>query len=308
MKFLTKEVRLALTAIVAMILVFLGINFLKGINVFQATNSYYVQFRNINGLTISNPVFANGYPVGIVRTIEYDYSRTDNVIVGIELQDEMRMPQGTRAELVTELMGGVKMNLILEKNPTQFVEQGDTIQGGMHKGSLNKMEAMIPVVEQILPKLDSIMGNLNRVLADTALTTTLHNVATMSGELAETSKSLNRMMKKDVPALVANLKEVSDNVNKITADVAEADLSATIEQVNATLQKVKSFSKQLDDMGYTLNRKMNSKDNTLGLLLNDRSVFDNLNSTISHADSLMIDLKAHPKRYVHFSIFGRKDK
>lgn len=130
----------------------------------------------------------------------------------------------------------------------------------------------------------------------------------MSGELAETSKSLNRMMKKDVPALVANLKEVSDNVNKITADVAEADLSATIEQVNATLQKVKSFSKQLDDMGYTLNRKMNSKDNTLGLLLNDRSVFDNLNSTISHADSLMIDLKAHPKRYVHFSIFGRKDK
>ena len=170
------------------------------------------------------------------------------------------------------------------------------------------MEAMIPVVEQILPKLDSIMGNLNRVLADTALTTTLHNVATMSGELAETSKSLNRMMKKDVPALVANLKEVSDNVNKITADVAEADLSATIEQVNATLQKVKSFSKQLDDMGYTLNRKMNSKDNTLGLLLNDRSVFDNLNSTISHADSLMIDLKAHPKRYVHFSIFGRKDK
>ena len=304
MKFLTKEVKLALTAIVATFLAFIGINFLKGINVFEASNTYYVQFKNIGGLAVSNAVYANGYPVGIVRTIDYDYSRIDNVIVGIELDDDMRVPDSTRAELEVELMGGVKMNLVLGANPTKFMEQGDTIQGGMHVGSLNKLEAMIPTFEKMLPTLDSIMTNINHLTGDSALLATVHNAAVLSGQLTEISANLNKMLKNDMPELLANFKSISKNVDKVTGDLAKADLNETIQKVNNTLDEVSKFGAIAEE----ITAKMKSTDNSLGLLLNDRSVFDNINTTIGSANSLMVDLKEHPKRYVHFSIFGKKDK
>ena len=304
MKFFTKEVKLALTAIIATALAFIGINFLKGINVFEASNTYYVQFKNIGGLSISNAVYANGYPVGIVRTIDYDYSRTDNVIVGIELDDAMRVPDSTRAELEVELMGGVKMNLVLGPNPTKFLAQGDTLQGGMHVGSLNKLEAMIPSFEKMLPTLDSIMTNINRLTGDSALMATLQNTAVISGQLAETSVHLNKMLKNDLPGMMANFKNISKNMDKVSADLAKADLNETIQKVNNTLDEVSKFGAIAEE----ITAKMKSSDNSLGLLLNDRAVYDNINHTIGSADSLLIDLKAHPKRYVHFSVFGRKDK
>lgn len=304
MKIFTKEVKLALTAIIATALAFVGINFLKGINVFEASNTYYVQFKNIGGLSISNAVYANGYPVGIVRTIDYDYSRTDNVIVGIELDDDMRVPDSTRAELEVELMGGVKMNLVLGANPTKFMAQGDTLQGGMHVGSLNKLEAMIPTFEKMLPTLDSIMTNINRLTGDSALMATLQNTAVISGQLAETSVHLNKMLKNDIPVLMTNFKNISKNMDKVSADLAKADLNETIQKVNNTLDEVSKFGAIAEE----ITAKMKSTDNSLGLLLNDRAVYDNINHTIGSADSLLIDLKAHPKRYVHFSVFGRKDK
>ena len=102
MKFLTKEVKIALTAITAAVLVFIGVNFLKGINIFQSSNTYYVKFKNVGGLVVSNPVYANGYPVGIVREIQYDYQNSEKVVVQVELDDEMRVPKGTCAELESE--------------------------------------------------------------------------------------------------------------------------------------------------------------------------------------------------------------
>lgn len=308
MKFLTKEVRIALMAIVAIILLFIGINFLKGINVFKASNTYYVKFHNINGLAVSNPVYANGYPVGIVRTIDYDYSRTDNVIVGIELDKAMRVPCGTRAELEAELMGGVKMTLLLGPNPTQNLSPGDSIEGGMHVGSLNKLEAMLPAVEQLIPKLDSILTNINRLTADPALAQTLHNTAALTANLKATSAQIDGMMKNDVPGLVDKLDRIGSNVETLSGNLSRVDVDGTMRQVSTTLNGVQQLTNNLVGTTNLLNDRLNSRDNTLGLFLNDRSVYDRLNSTMGNADSLMLDLRMRPKRYVHFSIFGRKDK
>lgn len=301
MKFFTKEVKIALTGIVAVVLLFIGINFLKGINVFQASNTYYVKFKDINGLTISNAVFANGYPVGIVREIFYDYKNSESVVVRIELDDEMRVPQGTKAEIETELMGGAKMNLVLGEDPLHFLAPQDTIIGGKYEGSLSKMEAMIPTVVKILPKLDSIMDNLNRLTGDPALLNTLHNAADITADLKTTTTQLNRLLKNDVPQVTARLNRIGENVETLTGNLATVDVAATMQSVNTTLENTKKITEDLS-------MKMNSKDNTLGLMLNDRSLYDGLTSTVGHADSLMIDLKAHPKRYVHFSVFGKKDK
>ncbi len=308
MKYFTKEVRIALTGIVAIVILFVGINFLKGINVFKSSNTFYIRFHNINGLTVSSPVYANGYSVGIVRSIAYDYDRTDNVVVCVDLDKNMVVPAGTRAELESQLMGGVTMSLVLGQNPTVHMNPGDTIEGGLHVGALNKLEAMIPTLEQMMPKLDSILGNLNRLTADPALAQTLQNTAALTANLKETSASLNTLMRNDVPQLTARLNRIGGNVETFTGQLAQTNIDSTINQVNTTLGSVTQLTNNLTSVTDQLNTKLNSKDNTLGLFLNDRSVYDNLNSTLSHADSLMIDLKSHPKRYVHFSIFGKKDK
>lgn len=308
MKYFTKEVRIALTGIVAIVILFVGINFLKGINVFKSSNTFYIRFHNINGLTVSSPVYANGYSVGIVRSIAYDYDRTDNVVVCVDLDKNMVVPAGTRAELESQLMGGVTMSLVLGQNPTVHMKPGDTIEGGLHVGALNKLEAMIPTLEQMMPKLDSILGNLNRLTADPALAQTLQNTAALTANLKETSASLNTLMRNDVPQLTARLNRIGGNVETLTGQLAQANIDSTINQVNTTLGSVTQLTNNLTSVTDQLNTKLNSKDNTLGLFLNDRSVYDNLSSTLSHADSLMIDLKSHPKRYVHFSIFGKKDK
>ena len=308
MKFLTKEVKIALAAIAAGICIYVGINFLKGVNVFKSSSTYYVQFEHVNGLAVSNAVFANGYPVGIVRTIEYDFSSINNVVVGIEVDPKMSIPRGTKAELESELMGGVKMNLVLGKNPVDNIQPGDTISGGIYHGAMAQASEMMPKVVAMMPKLDSILTNVQRLTADSALAITLHNAAVLTSELAKTSRQLNELMANDVPQLTANLKSLSANLNKISGDLAATDLSKTVGNVDSTLNNVIRITSQLTQMTSSLDEKMNSTDNTLGLFLNDRGVYDNLNNTLKHADSLMIDLKAHPKRYVNFSVFGSKEK
>ena len=308
MKIFNREVKIALTAIVAIVLVYLLINFMKGINVFKSSNTYYVRFDNIAGLAVSNAVYANGYPVGIVRGIQYDYGNHERVVVAIELDKEMHMPRGTKAELVTSLMGGVTMSLMLGPNPTDNLVQGDTISGGLHEGAVEKVEALMPTIMDMLPKLDSIVTNMARLSADPALAQTLRNTAEITNNLRRTSAKLDAMVGRDLPQLMQNLNKTSRNVERLSNNLAAINLQETMNEVNASLAEVKQFSANINAMTYDLNSKLNSRDNTFGLLLNDRKLYDNLNRRVSSADSLLINVKAHPKRYVHFSIFGKKDK
>ncbi len=308
MKIFNREVKIALTAIVAIVLVYLLINFMKGINVFNSSNTYYVRFDNIAGLAVSNAVYANGYPVGIVRGIQYDYGNHERVVVAIELDKEMYMPRGTKAELVTSLMGGVTMSLMLGPNPTDNLVQGDTISGGLHEGAVEKVEALMPTIMDMLPKLDSIVTNMARLSADPALAQTLRNTAEITNNLRRTSAKLDAMVGRDLPQMMQNLNKTSRNVERLSNNLAAINLQETMNEVNASLAEVKQFSANINAMTYDLNSKLNSRDNTFGLLLNDRKLYDNLNHAVSSADSLLINVKAHPKRYVHFSIFGKKDK
>ncbi len=308
MKIFNREVKIALTAIVAIVLVYLLINFMKGINVFKSSNTYYVRFDNIAGLAVSNAVYANGYPVGIVRGIQYDYGNHERVVVAIELDKEMHMPRGTKAELVTSLMGGVTMSLMLGPNPTDNLAQGDTISGGLHEGAVEKVEALMPTIMDMLPKLDSIVTNVARLSADPALAQTLRNTAEITNNLRRTSAKLDAMVGRDLPQMMQNLNKTSRNVERLSNNLAAINLQETMNEVNASLAEVKQFSANINAMTNDLNSKLNSRDNTFGLLLNDRKLYDNLNRTVSSADSLLINVKAHPKRYVHFSIFGKKDK
>ena len=305
-KIFTKEIKIALTAIAAIVLLFIGINFLKGVNLFKKSNLYIVKFNDVTGLAVSNPVYANGYPVGIVREITYDYDHPGNVAVGVELDSKMRVPAGTRAELATEMLGGALMNLVLGTNPLHFIEPGDTIVGGPKNGLMNKLEQATPDMMALIPKLDSILANINRITADPALMQTINNAAEITTQLKTTTESVNKLLNNDIPELTAKLNRIGGNLEVLSGNLAKVPVNETLQNVNETLSGVKELSRNLTHTTQSLNQSLNSTDNTLGLLLKDRMLYDNLTHTVSSADSLLIDLKAHPKRYVHFSLFGRK--
>lgn len=297
---LSKEIRIALIAIVAIVLLYVGLNFMKGISLFSNSADYYVKFKDISGLSASNPIFADGYQVGVVRDIQYDYATNQEVVVHFTVDDDLRIPRGSSAEIVSDLMGNVKMNLLLANNPRERILSGDTIVGDINSGAMGKLSAMIPAVEQMLPKLDSILASLNQLLADPALQHSLHNVETVTANLTTSSQQLNVLMaglNTQMPVMMEKTNAVLDNTQTLTANLAAVDIAKTMEQVDQTIANVQ----QMTD-------KMNSKEGTLGLLMNDTKLYTTLNTTVSSADSLLTDLKSHPKRYVHFSIFGKKDK
>lgn len=299
MKFFTKEVKIALTAIVGIVVLFYGLQFLKGLNVFSSNASYYAAFDDVSGLSASSPVYANGYRVGVVKSLNYDYNPQGKIVAELDLNKNMRVPRGSHAELASDLLGNIKINLILGEDPVNYISLGDTISGDQEKGVMSKVGDMIPLIENMLPKLDSIMSSLNTLLADPALRNTLHNVEGMTGNLNATSaelKTLSASLNKEVPALMTKTNGVLDNTQQLTGNLAAIDIAGMTAKVNETLANVQ----QMTD-------KLNSNEGTLGLLMRDPTLYQNLTSTVASADSLLTDLKAHPKRYVHFSVFGRKN-
>lgn len=300
MKYFSKEVQIALVAVVGVVVLFFGLNFLKGLSLVSNDNAYYATFDNVSGLSSSSPVYADGFKVGTVGGVEFDYSYDANSVVTLNIDKQFRLAVGTTAKVESDLMGNVKVVLVLPDGPKSPLAPGDTIHGDQAHGALDKAAGMVPQVEAMLPKLDSILASLNVILADPAIRNVMHNADKISADLTVTTQQLNRLMA-DVNGRMPGLLDKADaalaNTEKVTAKLNEVDVAATMATVNATLDNV-----------HAMTEKLNSNKGTLGLLMSDPTLYNNLSSTMGHTDSLIIDLKAHPKRYVHFSLFGKKDK
>ena len=300
-----KEIKIALVAIAGIVVLFFGMNFLKGISLFSEKNVYYASFSNISGLSASNPIFANGYQVGIVRDIAFDYSGGGDIVVAFTLDDRMQLPKGTTASIESDFMGNVRMNLLLPKvsqlsTINSQLNVGDTIQGAMAEGLMARAAALIPAVEQMLPKVDSILASVNALLADPAIAHSIRNVEKVSTDLTTTTRQVNTLMAKlnsQLPTILTKADGVLDNSQELTKNLTAIDIDGTMKKVDQTLANVQAFSERL-----------NKPEGSLGLLMNDASLYDRLNGTLTNAEQLLGDIKEHPKRYINISVFGKKDK
>ena len=199
--------------------------------------------------------------------------------------------------MVTELMGGVRMNILLANNPREKYAIGDTLQGSLNNGMMEDMTKIMPQVAEILPKLDSILHSLNSILSDPAIPAIMHSMQKTTGNLEVASGELNQILKNDIPQLTGKLNTIGDNFITISDNLKEVNYAATFAKIDSTIANVK-----------TITEKLNSKESSVGLLLNDPQLYNNLNTTASNAANLLEDLKVNPKRYVHFSLFGKKAK
>ena len=297
---LTNEVKIALVAITAIVLMYIGLQYLKGLTLFSTDDHYYARFDNVTGMSASSPVYANGYKVGVVEKVEYDYNNQANIVATIAVDPRLKLPRGTRAEITSDLLGNVQLQLRLGENPIDLLSKGDTIMGAMQQGMMGKVGEMVPQIEKMLPKLDSILASVNALLASPALANSLQNIETITVNLNTTSRQLSQLstsLNGQLPQLLTKADGVLTNTEGFTRQLNGIDVAATMNQVNQTLANVQQMTNAL-----------NSKDGTLGLLLHDPQLYNNLNATMSDADKLMIDFREHPKRYIHFSVFGKKDK
>lgn len=297
---MSKEIKIALVAIAGILVMYFGINFLKGKNLFSSNNFYYITFDNIEGLGASSPIYANGYKVGTVEEVHFDFDESGPIKLKVEINKELRIPKESTAEIVKDLMGNLQVHLTLAKNSGEYIEPGGAIKGIATQGLMDKVSSMVPTIELMLPKMDSILTNLNALVSDPAIAASLHNIQTITSDLTVSTRELNTLMtglNRDVPGLMKRANGVLDNTGKLTSNLAALDVQGTLDKVNATLENAQAFTD-----------KLNSNEGTLGKLMTDPGLYNNLNSTMRDADSLLVNLKQHPGRYVHFSLFGKKDK
>jgi phospholipid/cholesterol/gamma-HCH transport system substrate-binding protein len=295
-KYFSKEILIAIITIFSLGLLFFGLNYLKGANIFKPANLYYVRMPNVSDLQNSSPVYVEGFKVGIVSSIDYDYTNRGSIIVQISLDKKMKIETGSHFEIKSGLTSGGYLNLILNKYVSDFYQVGDTIDGVSEKGIMDKVtQNMLPQVEAILPRLDSILQGIQYIINHPALTQSLEHISATTANLQKTSTQLNLLLSQDVQPTLANLKQVSSDFTTVSAQFKQMDL-------NTTLRRIDNTAASLDKMAAQFNRK----DNSLGLLLNDRVMYDHLDTVFVNASNLLIDMKLNPRRYLQFSVFGSK--
>jgi phospholipid/cholesterol/gamma-HCH transport system substrate-binding protein len=297
---ISKEIKIASVAILSAILIYVGIIFLKGLKLFSDEVSYFVEISNVQGMPTASDVRANGLKIGTVKAINFNAGK-QNLTVEITVNPQFQIPEGTTVYMTKEMLGSAMMNLKLGPNPTAVLHPGDTIQGEPMIDLMTEAGNMIPKVEALLPKVDSILTAMNTLVNDPAITTSMHNMEAVSADLRVTTSQINGLLGKDVPQLMAKTNNICTNLETTTSQLNQIDLLGMAQKADATMNGVQ-------EMTFKMNTAMSSKESSLGMLMNDNSIALHIDSTMQNSSRLLEDFRLHPKRYVHFSLFGKKDK
>jgi len=300
----TREIKIGILAAVCIFLLFFGLNFLKGVNIFSPTNSYHGTFVNLHNLEEQAAVYIRGHKVGQVDNIHYDFTRDSAFTVDISINRDIVLPQGTQMALVSDgLLSGMAIELQLPEQSTFTNDQLPIAKGSFIPtiyvpGLMESVQGeLIAHVDAAIRSVDSLVADLQLQVQGDHLKNTLSNVDRVTSDLTGVSADLKRVVNTRVPTIVNNADKAFANLNEITSDLQKADLAATVARVDTAVDGINTFIADV-----------RSQEGTLGQLIYNKSLYDHIDATVVSADSLLVDLKAHPKRYVQVSVFGKKDK
>ncbi len=292
-----KEITISICVILSLCILFLGIDFLKGVNVFKPSNYYTASYTNVNGLAVSAPVTINGYKIGLVRSIEYQYDNPGHVGVEFSLDKELKLPVGSKAVIVCDMLGTATVQLILTDNK-EFHNVGDEIIGETASGLMDNISNdLMPGVANIFPKIDSLLTSINKLVSDPALEASVKRLDAITANLQATIVSLDKASK-SLPKVMTSIEGVTDNVNTITGNFAVLSEELKNAPIDSTLMNIQQTTENLR----LLTEELNNPNSSLGLLMNDPQLYNNLNNTVKSLDSLFIDIKKNPKRYINIKL------
>ena len=300
-----REIKVGILAVVCIFLLFFGFNYLKGVNIFSSIHSFHGVYTNIHGLELQAPVYIRGYKVGQVDNIDYDFTRDSSFTVDISIKRNINLPEGTRMALVSDgIMGGMAIELLLpttevaSKEDIAYLPTGATIPTTVVPGLLDGLqESVIQPLSNTLASLDTILGQLETQLDNNHIESILANADLAVADLQTSSKQLKHVMSHQVPSVVTKLDTTMSDLQQVVTDVKAANIQATVARVDTAL----------DNVNYLI-ADFRSPNGTVGMLLNDKGLYNHIDSAVVSVDSLLVDLKANPKRYVHFSLFGAREK
>ena len=305
MKRLPKTFVIGLCVIIALLVLVFGINFLKGVNLFKAANYYYASYTNVAGLNLSAPVTINGYKVGLVRDLQYAYDNPGHIKVELSLDKELHLTRGTKAMLVTDMLGTASIELVMGRDP-QMLEVGSELIGQTSSGLMdNVSQDLLPGITAMIPKIDSLLVALTEVASNPAIGTSLDHLNATLVNLESASGQLNGLMRSmpgivsDAGVTMGNVKSMSSNLNVISNDLTSVSNTLKGMPLDATMNNVLEASRSLNEVLANLNNPNSS----MGLLLNDRQLYQNLSNASASLDSLLIDVKKNPKRYISLKLF-----
>ncbi|MCX2585524.1 MULTISPECIES: MlaD family protein [unclassified Pedobacter] len=312
------ETKVGILAAFAIALLIIGYNFLKGNSIFSSETTLFARYTRVDGLTVSKPVLINGYQIGRVAKLQLEPGGT--ILATLSINSKYDIPENSVARLEgTDLLGSKAIVMSLG-NSKKIAEDGFTLNANVEKGLMEQVQPVQKKAELIIGKMDSILSSVNSILNPNFQKNVDKSFNSIAGTLASletTSKKVDGLVGsesarieaifKNVEGITANLnnnnKKISDiltNINTVTDKFAAANFKQTLDNANNAIADLQSVISGIKD-----------GKGSLGLLLNDDKMYNNLNSASKNLDELMIDLKANPKRYVHFSVFGggnKKDK
>lgn len=290
MKAWNRNVKIGIAFLISLVMIFFGVNFLKGVNVFKKQNTYISIFDNVNNLNVSSPILINGFQVGLINSIRMTDNDSMSLAVEISLDKGLRVKKGSKLEFSSDFLGSSSVSLIVNPYSTEYLSPGDTIIGTRAIGLMDGVARVIPKTDSILSRLDSVSIALQSIATNSSWIHAIESMSETMKQLESSSGSLNSVMtnlENDLPTITNNLAEISSNFKKVSQDLAKVDVQNAFNSLDSTLVNLKHLSESLT-----------STDNSLGKLTNDTQLHDSLTSTINSATQLLEDIRKNPEKYL----------
>lgn len=305
MKF-TKEVGVGILVILGTLMSIFSYNYLKGINLFENTRTFKIVYAKVDGLSPSNPVTLNGYKIGKVQKINFNPNDTKELIVDVIIENDVKFSKTSKAELYeTGLIGGKAIAIIPDYDNNVIAKSGDYLIGIVKPGLTDLVNQIMPQIqlqlEAVMQKAEIVLSNVNSLFDEKtkeSLKSSIYEFGSLTNSLSETSENINDFIKDNSPNLtttINNLNATSLKMKDVSNSISEVDLNLILTNLDSTISNLNKIT-----------HKLNQGEGTVGKLLYDDGLFKNLDNATKNLEELIEDIKLNPKRYVHFSIFGKK--
>ena len=296
-KTFSRNALIGLAFIASLAMLYFGINFLKGVNVFQQQHRYYITLNDVTGLLVSSPIFLQGYQVGLVNNIRMTNTNPVEFVVGLNFVENFPIPRDSHVEYSVDVFGASSVNLVLGVS-NQMFQPGDTLRGSREVGLMDGISSIMPQADAVLGNVDSLMMTMNRLLSNPVWEQAMDGIAGTIEQLNRSSASLNRIMgavENDLAAISNNMNEISGNLKALSENLGQLELQNTFTNIDEMVGNLNA-----------LTAKLNSNDNSIGRLMNDTSLHDSLMVTLSSAAQLLDNIRQYPDRYlsVRVRLFG----